>query len=295
MATSILGLVLLLACGATQRVGQWTLHDERRDDSVRVEVSRVLSKAQREIEAVLGLHIRGPGTVVLCASAESFHKATPGFDHRHTLGVAMPSRRVIFLNCEVIQQAHLEQVALTLRHELCHIVMGEVAARTGQPVPLWFNEGVAVWLGGKIPRYDPSIFRMRAAAGMLPPLKSLERWFPEQQVERGVAYELSESFIRALADEHGDGVIRSILQAAAAGARFEAAFEQATGTSLAEAEAAWRKSLRPGWPVLTWIANAFSLFTGIALLALVSFAVYWRRRRRKYEEWERDEFCDPGF
>ena len=37
------------------------------------------------------------------------------------------------------------------------------------------------------------------------------------------------------------------------------------------------------------IGSYLLLFVGFALL---SFAVYWRRRRRKYQEWEKEEGMD---
>jgi hypothetical protein len=220
---------------------------------------------------------------------ESFRRATPGLDHRHTLGVAMPERRVIVLNCEAIEQAQFEKVTLTLRHEISHIVVGEVAHRTSRRVPLWFDEGVAVWVAGKIPRYDVATFQLRATAGTLLPLALLRSSFPRDPVERGIAYEQSESFVRYVVAKRGSNVVRTILRTAADGEPFERAFESAMGATLAETEAAWRQWLRPRWPLLSWIANAFSLFTGISLLALVAIWVYLVRRRRKYREWEMED------
>jgi hypothetical protein len=252
-------------------------------------VADLLPRAQQELERKLGLALRGHASAVLCGSLEAFRRATPGVDHRHTLGVAFPAEKVIYVNCEAIETRPFENVSITLRHEVSHLIVGEVARRGYRRVPLWFDEGVAVWTSGKIPLYDTGDYERAVAAGMLFPLAELEDRFPLGPRERGIAYEQSESAVRFLVKTRGDAVIPAILQAAGRGVDFDAAFQQATGMDLAAFERTWLESIRPGWPWLTWLLSLFSVFSAMSLLAVFAFWVYWRRRRRKYQEWEAEE------
>lgn len=295
MAISPLTLALLILT-ASADAGQWTIHSDRGHEDVARRVATLLPQAQAELEATLGLTLGGSGVVVLCGSAERFGRETPGVDHRHTLGVAYPHRRTIYLNCEAIRASPSRSFAITLRHEVCHVLVGEVTRRGGRRVPLWFDEGVAVWAAGKVPRYNPQDFELAVRARSLPPLAELAEAFPRNPAQRGVAYEQSESFVRFVVDRHGEDAIRRILALAADGRPFDDAVREATGSGLADLEREWLEALTPRWPWVGWGLNvllnpysAFGLFGVITVLALLSFAVYVRRRRRKYKEWEQEE------
>ncbi|MBM4038990.1 MAG: hypothetical protein FJ290_10810 [Planctomycetes bacterium] len=289
------GLLALLVCGATAEAGQWRVEsDGGREDLVR-QVAEALPRAQQELEEKLGLALRGHALAVLCCSTESFRRATPGIDHRHTLGVAMPADKVIYLNCVGIERGSLlEPVSITVRHEVSHLIVGEVMRRGYRRVPLWFDEGVAVWTSGKLPFYDRSDYQRAVAAGTLYPLAELTDQFPLGPTERGIAYEQSESAIRFLVESRGEEAIRTILQAAGRGVEFPAAFQQAVGMDLAAFEREWLKAIRPSVPWLSWLLHTVSLFGLMSLLALYSFWVYRRRRRRKYQEWEAAERAEMG-
>jgi len=285
----LLRIVALAACAAAAESQQWVVHGDRgREETARV-VGDLLPRIQQDLERRLGLALRGQAAAVLCGSAEAFRRATPGMDHRHTLGVAFPADKVIYLNCEQIDKQPFENVAITLRHEASHTIVGEVVRRGYRRVPLWFDEGVAVWTSGKIPFYDTSDYDRAVAAGTLFPLAELADRFPLDPRDRGIAYEQSESAVRFLAKSRGESVVPAILAAAGRGVEFEAAFREAVGLDLAAFERQWLASIRPGLPWLSWLLNAVSLFSIMSVLAVVSFWVYLRRRRRKYEEWEMEE------
>lgn len=288
--TNVLFALYLAAVGATtEQVGQWTLISERRGDDLIRTVSEFLGRAQKETEEKLGLPLTARCTLVLCASTQSFQNAAPGFDRRHTLGVAYPEFRTMYLNCQAIEANPFESLAITLRHELSHLIVGAVVRSGFRHLPLWFDEGVAVWSSGKVPFHDPEDFERAAAAGMLPRLADLAAGFPSDLSGRGIAYDASESFVRFLVRTHGRDVIGRILRAAVKGVDFPAAMRQGTGADLDALEAQWLASLRGPLPWLTWAFHVFSLFSLMSLLAVVAFWIYWRRRRQRFKEWDMEE------
>ncbi len=288
MTTLLLNLAIVAAL-ATPPHTQWVVANPSGNRHLAKAAVELLAKAQPRLEKITGLKLTGRATVVLCATTADFRRATPGIDHRHTLGVAYPMQKTIYLNCEEIAQRPFASLAITLRHELCHLLVGEVVRRGHERVPRWFDEGLACWSSGKLPFYDRSEFERAVAAGSLYRLSSLAETFPANPVMRGVAYEQSESFVRFLVERHGAGVVRRILVAAAAGRDFEAAVREATGADLATLERQWLDALRPRWPLLSWLFHTFSLFGTLSLFSLFAFLVYLRRRRKKYREWETEE------
>lgn len=289
MCTLAFKLVAAVLSATTFPLGQWTVHSDRQGEELSRLVREILPSAQGELERKLGLRLVGRATLVLCGTAESFRRSTPGVDHRHTLGVAYPARRAIFVNCAAIAARPFEPLAITLRHEISHLLVGEVGRRGHRRLPRWFDEGVAVWTSGKLPRYDVRAYRRAVASGALRPLAQLAESFPLDPRERGIAYEQSESVVRYIVTQHGSDAIGRILRAAVEGVPFELALQEATGTTVAALESDWRASERPAFPWLTWIVNTFTLFSAMSLFAVFAFWVYWRRRARKYQEWDMEE------
>jgi len=288
MTSALCNLAIILALAGAPRA-QWVVVNPSGSRRLARLALEVLAKAQPSLERVTGLRLTGRATLVLCGTTADFRRATPGIDHRDTLGVAYPTQKAIYLNCEEIAQRPFASLAITLRHELCHLLVGEVVRRGHRRVPLWFDEGVACWSSGKLPFYDRSAFERAVAAGSLYRLSSLAEAFPANPVMRGVAYEESESFVRFLVERHGASVVRRILVAAAAGRDFEAAVRDATGSDLSALEREWLDALRPRWPLLSWFFHTFSLFGALSVFSLFAFLVYLRRRRKKYWEWENEE------
>ena len=51
----------------------------------------------------------------------------------------------------------------------------------------------------------------------------------------------------------------------------------------------WRKSIKSRFPLLSIITNYMSLWTAGAVLTLVSFWLYRRRRKRLFAKWEEEQ------
>jgi len=159
----------------------------------------------------------------------------------------------------------------------------------GHPVPLWFNEGFAVFASG-----ESSIVRLQTLwtatlAGTLIPLTRLESAFPRDPQTASIAYAEAADVVRYLVRTEDRYRFDGLVSRLSKGVDFGAALAGAYGIDLANLESEWRADLGRRytfWPVL---ASTSVLWFGIVGLC------FWAIRRRKFhnqailERWRKEE------
>jgi hypothetical protein len=174
-----------------------------------------------------------------------------------------------------------------LQHEVAHVLV-ERAAR-GRPVPRWLHEGIAMTAGGAWGLEDRTRFGLAVARQGEVPLAELPEQFAGGGAAAARAYAVSGGFVGFLLRRHGPAVTGAILARVGRDLPFDAAFREATGESLAAAEAAfWRRqTLWHRW--VPFVTSSTALWIGVTLLAL--WAIRRRRERdaRLAERWAREE------
>ena len=109
---------------------------------------------------------------------------------------------------------------------------------------------------------------------------SLDELFAGGEADAQAGYALAFSLVRHIEEEGGLGATRGIVDRVAAGETFERAVRGATGRSLDDLTAEWRRSatLAYRWvPVLTSTVTLWMLVTGLVFVA-------WSRKRRRVLE-----------
>ena len=211
----------------------------------------------------------GPITVVLVPESAPAARRTP----RWVAGSTDGGSGVIALFPARVDGYPDRGLEALLQHELAHVLVARAAR--GQPVPRWFDEGLAMAAGRVWGLGD----RARVALAVLTddrlPLARIDAAFAGGSAEVESAYALAGDFFQELERRFGAGVGAAILDGVARGAPFKPAFLAATGQSLAAVETAYwrRRSFWNRWvPIVT---SSAALWGGITLLALAAF----RRRR----------------
>jgi hypothetical protein len=174
-----------------------------------------------------------------------------------------------------------------LRHEVAHVLISRAAGH--QPLPRWFHEGMAMIAGGSWGFDDRSRLTLALLADRPVSLAELEERFSGGQSEVNRAYAVAGAFVRDLFDRYGPEAAPRLLAGVSRGRSFEEAFREATGSTLAQAEAAFwsRQTFWYRWvPVLT---SSITLWLLITLLAL--WAIRHRRARDAAQRliWEEEE------
>jgi len=177
-----------------------------------------------------------------------------------------------------------------LRHEVAHILI--FRASNHQPLPRWFNEGLAMSAEREWKFRDQTRLFYELVSGSRETLDTLDRLFQGTQADQTRAYLLSGALVRGLLKEHGETAAGRILENVARGTSFESAFTNVIGRSPDAAEVEFWETQRV-WT--SWIPILFSqevLWMAITILALVAIQ---RRRRRSAEiekRWEEEEKTD---
>jgi hypothetical protein len=292
----VVAVLFIICCAAVACADETILKESaeariryhRRDEAKAAQVLAEMRAARQDIGNELGIEFREPVEIVLARGREEFAdwagEGVPGW----ALAIAHTKRRGIVV--DVLRTGPLleNNLLLTMRHELCHLALGQVEAKAGARLPLWFHEGVAVRVTGLRHFGNRDLFQISAAHGNLIGLSRLAEKFPDDEPSAQLAYLESEEFVNYLADKRG-----ASLAAIVAGFRKSGDLEEAiraqTGLSLAELEREWRAVHRSRSPWLVTFWRALSFFSVLAAFTIIAYFIVRRRSRRKKLEWEKEE------
>jgi hypothetical protein len=212
-------------------------------------------------------------------------------------GFLFPARRVGGLRLSRAGSYPHDDLTSVLVHEATHMLLHDAA---GHRLPRWFGEGVATWEGRRWGLQDLFVYSSGLLTNRMPPLEDLDGWFRQSPERTRIAYAASFDFVSWSVRRHGPEILGSILHQAA-DRPFPDAWEAATGSTLAAAEASWRRRsmLRYRW--IPALVGTTALWSGITLLAFLAGVRRRARSRRIQARWDQEDTrrhgggpSDPG-
>ncbi len=243
----------------------------------------------RTIVRLVGLDDPGaPIHVVLVPENSAAARATPswiaGFAHGATDTIVLfPSRSPRYPH---------DSLEAVVHHEVAHILINRAAR--GQPLPRWFNEGLATVAERARTFEDRRQLAWALAAGAPHPLHDLDRMFGEGAGQAARAYALSGAFVRDIIDQRGIEAPARMLELVSREVPFDQAFVRVAGESLVEAERTFHSRIAT-WE--RWVPLATSpivLWTATTIVALQAIWVARRRRAERRRRWDEEERSDEG-
>ena len=240
----------------------------------------------RELASLSGQLLRSPGPGVAPECFAVAQGSTP--------------RRGIY--CQADAWGSAEEALDYVAHELTHQVeQGDTGQRRG--IAQWFNEGLAEYVQGRVvaersPAYaarDRWLREARIASALhtdrLVPLRDLntnQRW--QQAAGSGWAgqiYSHSSLVVDWLADSYGLPAVIDVVRRTGAPYSFEAAFEQALGLTVAEADREARRALEaellPRYPAGLSVFRGDDRPGGVLHVAVVGFQPReWLEKEYRY-------------
>ena len=194
----------------------------------------------------------------------------------YATGVAYSRWGVILLTMSAPQTWEPPDLEVVLVHELSHVAL--YRAVLGNPVPRWFNEGVAIHQSEVrlLPRME-SLLRAAAQRSMLR-LTELDKHFPDHPHEVNVAYAQSADVVGFLRRSNNDERrFHRLVQSLRDGETFDTALATAYGWTRVGLERQWRESLRTRYRILPALFAGSTIWVAAAILVVFAY-----RRRRRY-------------
>jgi len=205
-------------------------------------------------------------------------------------GIALPGRGAIILFMPNMASWEKPLPAI-LRHEITHLVLYQ--AMKGRHIPLWLNEGLAMYLSREWRPGEGFIVAKNLLFNSLIPLDELNYRFPDQRDRASLAYQLSYSAVSYMVEKYGEDGLKSLLFSLMAGKGFPAALREELGVDFAAFQSAWMAWLRHRYRWVTILAHPGFYLGLLTLLFLLSFIAVKFRNRRKVARWEREEKLRP--
>ncbi|HEV2146141.1 MAG TPA: hypothetical protein VGR37_01855 [Longimicrobiaceae bacterium] len=231
-----------------------------------------------------------PATIILAPSREVWDSVTGGRIPEWGAGVAFPAARVVVLPLYASPRTEPGSLGTTLRHELLHLLVNR---ELPPGVPRWFDEGYAQWSSGGWDASAAWQLRLAFLTGRAPPLDSLSLDWPAGEGDARLAYLLSATAVRHLAERAGPEGFDALIRAWKREGSLDRAIRSAYGMTMGQFEEEWARAVRRryGWLLLGAQTGAFWVFGAVILFFL--FARRRKRDRAKLEEMRAEERMLP--
>ncbi len=229
-------------------------------------------------------------TIVLAPSADAFRAATGGGAPEWAGGVAIPSRRAIVLPIYPSAAVREQDAAVTLRHEIAHLVLHH---RLPEPIPRWFDEGYAEVASGGWDVESAWQLRVAFLLGRAPPLDSLALAWPADEGQARLAYLLSATAVQHLQRVGGEPGFAHLLQNWRSDGTLSEAIRTTYGMSLGRFEDDWRADVRNRYGWLFALASVSVLWGVVTVATLLAWYPRRRRNRKRLEAMRAEERMLP--
>ncbi len=244
-----------------------------------------------DLAGVLGWDLTRRPRVVLVGDTETFRRMV-GTDL--FLAFAVPGKNVMVIDHAKIG-GDTAALTATLKHELCHLLLGRRIPR--DRLPRWLDEGVAQWVSDGFSELmsDEGARRLNRAviSGDLIPLRRLADRFPAHRSGLILAYEQSKSLVNHVVRDYGAKTVVDILHLLRQGRSLDGALEERLGKDAAALEKEWQSGLSTGGAWIRFLsAHLYGLlFFAAAVITLAAF-IRRVRQRRAYGADEEDDLED---
>ncbi len=202
-------------------------------------------------------------------------------------GMAYPSMRLALLSLKAPHTWEATDLVTLSRHELMHLALNDAIG--DHHVPRWFDEGLAIHESGEHWTDRLGTLWQATLAKTLLSFADLDRGFPADGSDVGVAYAESADVVRFLMRDDDRARFGSLVQRLRAGTRFDRAVGDAYDTDLRKLEYEWRTEVSHRFGVVPLLTGGGALWGLIVVLAGAAYVKRRRRARAKLEQWEREE------
>lgn len=293
-------LIFILPTSTLPQSEKWqTLESENfiihytKEHNQAVSLQRVSENFYKRATNMLGT-ITGKIDIWLISGGE-FHSTAAAPIQDWAVGYAYPQkRRIVIKNPSFLENGKLE-LARVVKHEIVHIIFGARIGDQMKNVPLWFNEGIAMYGSEEWSYGHYWLMLTNVFSKSIIPLDRLSYKFPEEKRLAQLAYAESFSAVSMIARDHGDEKLREITDLLAMGEDMDSALLFATGMNLAQFQQQWMQYLTKHYKWFSILSSSMILWSAVSLIVVWAYLRQRRLRRLKIAEWEEEESQQDEF
>lgn len=200
--------------------------------------TRTLDRLQQEI----GAAVADPIKVYVYANIRDMRSVLPPNEVEWVGGFAQPGLGLVVVT---IEPGNMVEAQRLIPHELSHQVLHQAVDNPYGGLPLWFDEGLAVYNQETPNRDFPLMVEAAARTDQLIPLEALAASFPADPERARLSYAQSYSMVAYIIDTYGTDKLQALVAAFRNATAVEEAIPQVLGLSIDELDAAWRTTLPP--------------------------------------------------
>jgi hypothetical protein len=253
------------------------------------EALHLYPEIKEDLEKTLKKKITFSPTIVLIKDTRVFQKMA---DSPFSVAFAIPERDIIVIDYSRMNIDPFT-IRLTMKHELCHLLLHQIAKEG--VIPRWLGEGIAQWVSEGIPEImmnsKRSLLNEAILSGKSLDMRALADAFPRDRESLYLAYEASRSLVAYMIERFGVGGMMRVLDRIREGEGWETAISQALPVPFDELQRNWHHDLEKKLTWYTYLINNLYeiLFFLAALFAVIGFVRAYFRKRAYMQQTEEDE------
>ena len=226
----------------------------------------------------IGTYPERPINIYIYASDNDL-KGAMIFPQEWTGGVAFTAFSTIAIG---ISPSELDWGKKALLHELTHLVVHQATFSPYGQLPLWLDEGLAMYNEGELDPVLRSYLEEAIAEDELISVRSLCSPFSAYSEKASLSYAQSYSLVEYLLDNYGQDSMLDLLTIFKQGSTYDEALTEVYGFDIDGLDARWRATLTSYAVIAS--EDGQSGTSEIAVLAIIATALalwFWRRSSKK--------------
>ncbi len=216
--------------------GKVTLYWYEGDDSFAQELMSAAQQALVKLAENTGAELEDPVKLYIYANSEDLRGAMI-YPQEWTGGVAFTRQGIIAIG---ISSSNITWGKRTIAHELTHLVIHQVTLNPYNDLPLWLDEGLAMYNEGELSSEFVASLKKAIAENSFISVQSLSSPFSSYIGEALLSYAQSYSLAEFLITNYGQSQMLELLNTFNQGSSYDAALEKVYGFDMDGLDSLWR-------------------------------------------------------
>jgi hypothetical protein len=217
--------------------GKVTIYWYEGDDAFAQELMAAAQQALERLAEDTGAELEKPVGLYIYASSDDLRGAMI-YPQEWTGGLAFSRQGIIAIG---ISSTNISWGKRAIAHELTHLVINQMTLNPYNDLPLWLDEGLAMYSEGELEPSYASSLEQAIAEDSLISVQSLSSPFSSDIGEALLSYAQSYSLVEFLITKYGQAEMLELLNTFRQGSGYDAALEGVYGFDMDGLDSLWRE------------------------------------------------------